>query len=339
MLGFVQEAGAERAVLALRDTVHRTAAVVREGARSRFPAEELVPGDLVVVREGDRVPADARLVTTERLEIDESALTGESVPVAKDVEAALDDAPLAERTSMLFAATAVTRGRARALVVGHGRAHGGRDDRASLTGEAKPPPTPLQRRLGRLSGAMVGLGIAITLVLTAGMLAQGASFEEAFLVGVAVAVAAVPEGLAATVTIALAQGARAMSASGAIVRRLAAVETIGAATVIAADKTGTLTINRASRRGAPHRARGGDETTCSRSVSSPRPRSCSRTRAELESRVTRSTAAFLLAAAAGGEPDPRCERRAPTRPRGPLRPDVEATDRRLPGVGPLSASS
>ena len=144
---------------------------------------------------------------------------------------------------MLFAATAVTRGRARALVTATGE-HTEVGTIARLTGEAKPPPTPLQRRLGRLSGAMVGLGIAITLVLTAGMLAQGASFEEAFLVGVAVAVAAVPEGLAATVTIALAQGARAMSASGAIVRRLAAVETIGAATVIAADKTGTLTINR-----------------------------------------------------------------------------------------------
>jgi Ca2+-transporting ATPase len=144
---------------------------------------------------------------------------------------------------MVFAATAVTRGRGRALVTETGeRTEVGTI--ARLTGDARPPATPLQRRLGRLSGVMVGLGLAITVVLTAGMLARDTALEEAFLVGVAVAVAAVPEGLAATVTIALAQGARAMAASGAIVRRLAAVETIGAATVIAADKTGTLTVNR-----------------------------------------------------------------------------------------------
>ncbi|HET9244156.1 MAG TPA: cation-transporting P-type ATPase [Gaiella sp.] len=242
VLGFVQEAAAERAVLALRSTVQPTAAAVRDGHEAHVPAEDVVPGDLVVLREGDRVPADARLVSAERLELDESALTGESLPVTKYPQAVAAETPLAERTSMTFAGTAVTRGRGRALVVATG-ANSEVGQVASLTAAAKPPPTPLQRRLGRLSGAMVGIGIAIMLLLGAGMLARDASFEEAFLVGVAVAVAAVPEGLAATVTIALAQGARAMAASGAIVRRLAAVETIGAATVIAADKTGTLTVN------------------------------------------------------------------------------------------------
>ena len=242
VLGFVQEAGAERAVLALRDTVQRTAAVVRDGQEAVVPVEDVVPGDLVVLREGDRVPADARLVAAERLELDESALTGESVPVIKGTKAVAAGTPLAERASMTFAGTAVTRGRGRGLVVATG-ADSEVGQVASLTAAAKPPPTPLQRRLGRLSGAMAGIGIAITLLLGAGMLARDASLEEAFLVGVAVAVAAVPEGLAATVTITLAQGARAMAASGAIVRRLAAVETIGAATVIAADKTGTLTVN------------------------------------------------------------------------------------------------
>ena len=303
VLGFVQEAGAERAVLALRDTVQRTAAVVRDGQEAVVPVEEVVPGDLVVLREGDRVPADARLVSAERLELDESALTGESVPVIKGMKAVAAATPLAERTSMTFAGTAVTRGRGRGLVVATG-ADSEVGQVASLTAAANPPPTPLQRRLGRLSGAMAGIGIAITLLLGAGMLARDALLEEAFLVGVAVAVAAVPEGLAATVTITLAQGARAMAASGAIVRRLAAVETIGAATVIAADKTGTLTVNQLRVAGVRPCA-GRDETTV------------------LEAGLLASTAelleddfglrvagdpvdgAFLLAVAAAGADDPR----------------------------------
>ena len=143
---------------------------------------------------------------------------------------------------MVFAGTGVTCGRGRAIVVATG--HETEIGRiAGLTANARPPLTPLQQRLGQLSRAMVALGVAVTALLTLGMLARGASLEEAFLVGVSVAVAAVPEGLAATVTIALAQGARAMAGRGAIVRRLTAVETLGAATVIAADKTGTLTIN------------------------------------------------------------------------------------------------
>ena len=304
VLGFVQEVGAERAVLALRNAVERTAVVVRDGREVEVPAEDLVPGDLVVVREGDRVAADARLVTATHLEVDESALTGESIPVVKGVEPAPNDAPLAERASMVYAATGVTRGRGTALVTETGaRTEVGTI--ATLTGEAKPPPTPLQRRLGRLSGAMVGLGVAITLILTTGMLVQGATFEEAFLVGVAVAVAAVPEGLAATVTIALAQGARAMAESGAIVRRLAAVETIGAATAIAADKTGTLTINRLR-------------------VAAVSPTPCRTARDVLEAGVLASTAEMLagedgprvagdpvdaafLIAANTDEPDPRAD--------------------------------
>jgi P-type Ca2+ transporter type 2C len=230
LLGLVQEAGAERAVLALRSVIRPTAAVIREGREREIQARELVPGDLVVLREGDRVPADGRAVRVERLEVDESALTGESVPVAKP-----DGAPV-------FAGTGVTKGRARALVQATGAATElGRI--ASLTDAAEPPPTPLQRQLGWLSRVMVMLGLAVTALLTAGMLARGESLEDAFLVGVAVAVAAVPEGLAATVTIALAQGARRMARRGAIVRRLGAVETLGAATVIASDKTGTLTVN------------------------------------------------------------------------------------------------
>ncbi|MGZ8701504.1 MAG: cation-translocating P-type ATPase [Gaiellaceae bacterium] len=242
VLGFVQEAGAERAVLALRTAIQPTASVIRAGRERELPAEEVVPGDLLVLREGDRVPADARVAAQERLELDESALTGESLPVAKACAPVAPETAMADQSSMVFAGTGVTCGRGRAIVVATGReTEIGRI--ATLTATARPPLTPLQEGLARLSRAMVALGVAVTALLTLGMLARGASLEEAFLVGVAVAVAAVPEGLAATVTIALAQGARAMAGRGAIVRRLAAVETLGAATVIAADKTGTLTIN------------------------------------------------------------------------------------------------
>ena len=241
-LGFVQEAGAERALLALSRAIEVTASVVRSGRERTIPADELVPGDLVVLREGDRVPADARIVRAERLAVDESALTGESMAVEKAAEAVPRGTMLADRASMVHAGTGVTRGRGRALVTATGETTE-LGLIAGLASGAKPPRTPLQRRLGRLSKAMIVLGVAVMVVLTAGMLLQGESLHDAFLVGVSVAVAAVPEGLAATVTIALAQGARAMATRGAIVRRLPAVETLGSASLIATDKTGTLTVN------------------------------------------------------------------------------------------------
>jgi Ca2+-transporting ATPase len=243
LFGFVQEVRAARAVLALTTAVELEAIVVRDGEPSVVPARELVPGDLVRVREGDRVPADARLVTSIGVEADESVLTGESVPVAKAAEPAAVDAPLAERTSMLYAATGVTRGAGLALVVATGReTEQGRI--AALTASAAPPPTPLEERFARLAGRLALVGIAITVALAGAMLLQGESARESFLLGVSVAVAAVPEGLAATVTIALALGAREMARRGAVVRTLSAIETIGEATVVCADKTGTLTENR-----------------------------------------------------------------------------------------------
>ena len=243
LLGFIQEAGAERAVLALRDVLEPHANVVRAGRERELAVEELVPGDLVVLSEGERVPADGRLVVAAGLAVDESPLTGESVPVDKEVDGVPATAPLAERSSMVYAGTAVTRGRGLVLITatGHATELG---HIAGLTERAKPPPTPLQRRVRALARLMVGFGVLVTLALGGSMLARQASLEEAFLVGVSVAVAAVPEGLAATVTIALALGARAMAQRGAIVRRLTAVETLGSATVVASDKTGTLTENR-----------------------------------------------------------------------------------------------
>jgi Ca2+-transporting ATPase len=249
VLGFVQEARAEGAVLALRDVLERRATVVRGGREREVGVEELVPGDLIALREGERVPADARLVAAAGLAVDESTLTGESVPVDKAIERVDEETPLSERSSMVYAGSAVTRGRGRALVTATGPATEF-GQIAGLTEQAKPPPTPLQRRVGALTRLMVAFGVVVTVALGGAMFARGSSLEDAFLVGVSVAVAAVPEGLAATVTIALALGAREMAARGAIVRRLTAVETLGSTTVIASDKTGTLTENQLRMAGA-----------------------------------------------------------------------------------------
>ena len=243
ILGFVQEARAESAVIALREVLEEHASVIRGGREREVAVEQLVPGDLLVLREGERVPADARLVAAAGLAIDESTLTGESVPVDKSIDGLPLETGLAERTSMAYAGSSVTRGRGRAIVTATGSATE-LGEIAGLALRAKPPLTPLQRRVGALTRLMVAFGVVVTLALGGAMLARGSSLEEAFLVGVSVAVAAVPEGLAATVTIALALGAREMAARGAIARRLTAVETMGSATLIASDKTGTLTENR-----------------------------------------------------------------------------------------------
>jgi Ca2+-transporting ATPase len=241
-LGFSQESGAERAVLALRDRFRRTTAVIRDGGEREIAADEVVPGDLLVLREGDAVAADARLVEAHGLEVDESLLTGESMPVAKAVHPVDTEAVLGDRRSLVHAGTAVTRGRGTALVVATGDAtEAGRI--ARLVAAARPPRTPLQERLGSTARILAAAGIVLTVALTTAMTLQGEPLREAFFVGVSVAVAAVPEGLAATVTIALALGAREMADRGAIVSRLAAVETLGATTVVCTDKTGTLTEN------------------------------------------------------------------------------------------------
>ena len=242
LLGFTQEAGAERAIASLTDAVRATATVVRDGRARLIPSEGLVVGDVVAVREGERVPADLRILESDRLEANESLLTGESTRVHKLREAVAPEAPLAERTCMLYAGTSITLGEGRAIVTSvAGETEMGLI--ARLAGTAERPPTPLQRRMGRLSRVMVVAGVGITVLLFCAMLWDGAQAHEAFLVGVSVAVAAVPEGLAGTITVALAAGARRMAGRRAIVRHLAAVETIGAATVAATDKTGTLTLN------------------------------------------------------------------------------------------------
>ena len=242
-LGFGQEVAAEQAMGALRAMFAQPVDIVRDGEQILISPEEVVPGDLLVLREGGRIAADGRITESVGLASDEAALTGESVPAEKSIGAAPAAAPLGDRSSMVYAGTAITRGRGRAVVTATGDAT--EVGRIALLAEgAEPPPTPLQRRLAGLARTMVGAGILVTVALAAGSLINGSSLHESFLIGVAVAVAAVPEGLAATVTVALALGARAMAEQGAIVRRLSAIETIGQATTICADKTGTLTENR-----------------------------------------------------------------------------------------------
>ncbi len=245
IIGVVQEGRAEQALAAIRDMLTPTAAVVRGGTRQSIDAEDIVPGDIVHLESGDRVPADVRLVEAQDFNADEAALTGESMPVGKMLAAVDAAAPLAERTSMAYAGTLVTRGRARAVVVATGaRAEIGRI--TTLMADMNPLETPLTRKLARFGRTLTAVIVAAAVALFAIGVLRGRDLAETFLVVVALAVAAIPEGLPAIVTIALAIGVRRMAARNAIVRRLPSVETLGSVTVICTDKTGTLTRNEMS---------------------------------------------------------------------------------------------
>jgi Ca2+-transporting ATPase len=247
LLGFLQEERAGRAVAALKELTAASALVVRDGARRSVPAAEVVPGDLLAVEEGAKIAADARLTESVSLQTMEAALTGESAPVEKRVEAIAATAALPERCNMVYAGTTATYGRGLAVVTATGReAQVGRI--ATLLAATVSPPTPLQRQLGTVGKALGAAVIAIALVVAATVLVMGQVFTAAALTGVlvfaiALAVAAVPEGLAAVTTVVLSLGTQRMAKRNAIVRTLAAVETLGAATVVCADKTGTLTLN------------------------------------------------------------------------------------------------
>ena len=241
VIGTVQEGRAQRALDALRSMEPHFATVIRDGTRTRIRLGDVVPGDLVVLTSGDRVPADLELVDAARLEIDESLLTGESLPVEKRVGEGRS-----EEATRAFAGTIVTSGEGLGTVTATGAASSlGRI--ASGLG-ADPSPTPLQRQLARLSRtlgiAAVGIAAGVFALTLVRFGVGEEQLREAFLSAVALAVAAVPEGLPAVVTVVLALGVRAMAERGAIVRRLPAVETLGSADVILTDKTGTLTANR-----------------------------------------------------------------------------------------------
>ena len=243
ILGFVQEFRAERSLAALRKLSAAAAVVIRGGTARTIAALELVPGDLIQLEAGDHVPADARLVYTTTVRTQEAALTGESTPVDKNTNPLSGHkVPLGDRRNMVFLGTAVTTGKARALVVSTGlKTELGRI--AAMMEEAKVETTPLQRRLEQLGHVLLYLTLGIVIVVFLLGLFRGFPLATMFLTAVTLAVAAIPEGLPAIVTITLALGVTRMVKRNALIRRLPAVETLGSTTVICTDKTGTLTKN------------------------------------------------------------------------------------------------
>jgi P-type Ca2+ transporter type 2C len=243
LLGFVQEYRAGRALDALRQMAAPVGHVIRDDTEVAIPARELVPGDLIVLRAGDRVPADGRISLAVNLSIDEAALTGESAPVAKNSEP-LDgeDVPLGDRRNMAYAGTLITRGRGRAIVIATGMTtEFGRI--SSLVQTVEPGRTPLQDNLDRLGATLGKAALVIVAVIVGLGLWRGMPALDMFIFGIALAVAVVPEALPAVVTISLAIGVRRMVARQALVRRLPVVETLGSTSTICSDKTGTLTKN------------------------------------------------------------------------------------------------
>jgi len=244
LLGFLQEYRAEKAMAALSRLAAPVARVRRDGSVRAIPARELVPGDVLLLEAGDRVPADARLVEGHSLRTDESALTGESTPVEKSPDPLPDpDLPIADRRNSLYLGTIVVHGRATAVATGTGRnTELGRI--ARMLSEVRREPTPLQRRMSDLGRNLALLALGIVALLFGMGLLRGEDPVLLFLTTVSLAVAAIPEGLPAVVTVTLALGSQRMLARRALIRKLPAVETLGSVTVICSDKTGTLTRNR-----------------------------------------------------------------------------------------------
>ena len=241
ILGFIQEYRAERAIEALREMAAPNATVIRDGREQRIPARDLVPGDLVLLATGDKVPADARLTEAVNLQTVEAPLTGESAPVEKhSTPLPEEQLPAADQRNMTFAGTAVTYGRGRALIVATGMAtEFGKI--ARMLQDVDTAKTPLQKNLDRIGKSLARAAFAVVFVIVILGLFRGQPFVEMLIFGVALAVAVVPEALPAVVTISLALGVKRMVRRNALIRRLPAVETLGSTSVICSDKTGTLT--------------------------------------------------------------------------------------------------
>lgn len=243
IIGFIQEGKAEKALDAIRDLLSPQATVARDGKRISLPAEELVPGDMVFIQSGDRIPADLRLFQTKNFRIDEASLTGESIPVDKSIARVEKKATIGDRSCMAFSGTLVTYGQGSGIVVATG------DNTeighiSALIALAPPMTTRLLLKMaefGRRLTLAIGALAAITFAF--GVLIRNYGISDMFLAAVGLAVAAIPEGLPAIMTITLAIGVQRMARHNAIIRRLASVETLGSVTVICSDKTGTLTTN------------------------------------------------------------------------------------------------
>ena len=242
IVGYLQESKALDAIAALARAMVAEATVIRGGEKLRLPAEELVTGDLVLLEAGDKVPADLRLVSVRDLHAAEASLTGESVAVAKIAEPVPTDAPLGDRTCLVFAGTSVTRGRGRGVVIATGD-HTEMGRISGLMAATEKLATPLTTKIAQFSRYLLVAIIALGAVTFALGLWRGEPADEMFMATIALVVGAIPEGLPAAITIMLAIGVSAMSRHQAIIRKLPAVETLGSTDVICSDKTGTLTEN------------------------------------------------------------------------------------------------
>jgi Ca2+-transporting ATPase len=248
VLGLNQEGKAAESVAALQKMLLIHAHVRRGGERVDIPAEEVVPGDIVTFEAGDKVPADGRLIVAATLEIEEAALTGESTPVLKSVDpVAGEDVPLGDRLDMAYMNSTVTRGRGEMVVTGTGMATEVGQISGMLAG-VKQEKTPLTRQLDQLTVLItIMAAVALALVIVFGLI-RGDDFDDLFVIGIALAIAAIPTGLPAVVTTMLSLGTQALAAKGAIVKRLRSVETLGSTSAICSDKTGTLTLNQMTAR-------------------------------------------------------------------------------------------
>ncbi len=246
VLGFVQEYRAEKSLEEIQKLTTPSAQVLRGGKRFKIAAAELVPGDIVYLESGSRIPADVRILESFSLEVDESSLTGESVPVMKQADS-IDDyqVPLAEQSNLAFMGTIVTRGRAGAIVISTGM-NTIMGQIVSIIKENEAGLTPLQQRLDRLGKVLIVICLTVCAAVTIMGIYRGEPLLTMFMAGISLAVAAIPEGLPAIVTVVLALGVQRMARRNAIIRKLPAVETLGCTTVICSDKTGTLTQNKMS---------------------------------------------------------------------------------------------
>lgn len=243
LIGFIQEGQAEKALEGLRNMLTASARVLRDGSPTTVPADELVPGDVVVLGAGDRVPADLRLLRTSDLRVDESPLTGESEPVTKGADPVTADAGIGDRTSMAFSGTLAVAGTGSGVVVGTGRGTEiGRIDQ--MLGDVQTLETPLTKSMAKFGTQLTVLVVGLAVLLMAvSRLVHGSALIDVGLQAISFAVAAIPEGLPAVMAIALARGVQVMARRNSITRKLGAVETLGSVSVICTDKTGTLTKN------------------------------------------------------------------------------------------------